>query len=93
MEIHWTPKTRAHVQKHQAEAPEICPEFVERILRDAHPTKLYPDKTHPWRYVFEGYFPPDEGRPYRVILEFDDNGDAWPVAAFRIRDREYRKLR
>ena len=93
MQLRWNRKTRAHLGKHQAESPEICPDFVERILSEAHPTKVYSDKTHPWRHVFEGYFPPDVGRPYRVIFEVDDDGAVWPVAAFRIRDREYKKAR
>lgn len=93
MDIHWNPKTRAHLRKHQAEAPEICPELVERILREAHPTKLYSDRIYPWRHVFEGYFPPDTGRPYRVIFEIDEEGGIWPVSAFRIRDREFSKRR
>lgn len=33
------------------------------------------------------------GRPYRVIFEMDDEGGVWPVAAFRIRDREFKKAR
>ena len=93
MRIRWNRKTRDHLRKHQAESPEICPEFVERILSEAHPTNVYTDRNHPWRNVFEGYFPPDEGRPYRVIFEVDDEGAVWPVAAFRIRDHEFRKAR
>ena len=93
MEIRWNRKTRAHLGKHQTESPEIGPEFVERILTEAHPTKVYSDKTHPWRHVFEGYLPPDVGRPYRVIFEVDEMSAVWPVAAFRISDREYKKSR
>jgi len=44
-------------------------------------------------FVTTAYFPPDIGRPYRVIFEVDDEGGVWPVAAFRIRDREYKKTR
>ena len=93
MQLRWNHKTRAHLGKHQAESPEICPDFVERVLNEAPPTKVYSNKTHPWRHVFEGYFPPEVGRPYRVIFELDDEGAVWPVAAFRIRDREYKKAR
>jgi hypothetical protein len=93
MEIYWNRKTRAHLRKHQVESPEICPAFVERLLSEAHPNKVYSDRTHPWRHVFEGYFPPEHGRPYRVIFELDDQGGVWPVAAFRIRDGDYRKAR
>ena len=93
MDIRWNRKTRAYLGKHQTESPEICPGFVERILTGAHPANIYSYKTHSWRHVCEGYFPPDVGRPYRVIFEVDDEGAVWPVAAFRIREREYKKSR
>ena len=93
MDVRWNRKTRAHLRKHQAESPGICPEFVEQLLAEAHPTKVYSDRKHPWRHPFEGYFPSDTGRPYRVVFEVDDDGGVWPLAAFRIRDREYRKVR
>jgi hypothetical protein len=93
VEVRWNSQTRTHIHKHSAENPEIDLGFVERFLAEAYPAKLYSDKPFPWRHVFDGYFPPEVGRPYRVIFELDEDGAIWPVAAFRIRDREYRKSR
>jgi hypothetical protein len=93
MEVRWSPKTRSHIHKHSLESPEISPEFVERFLAEAHPAKHYADTPSPWRQVFDGYSPPETGRPYRVIFEVDEDGAIWPVTAFWISDREFTKER
>lgn len=58
-----------------------------------NPSRHYAHKAFPHRYLFEGYFPPDSGRPYRVIFEVSDQGEIVPVACWRIKDRDFRKAR
>jgi hypothetical protein len=53
------------------------------------PSRYYADRTHAYRYLFEGYFPPGTGRPYRVVFEVSDNREIVPVACWRIKDRDF----
>lgn len=93
MQFRWLPKCEEHCRKHQEEAPEICPAFIEQVMEHGHPSRYYADRTYVHRYVFEGYFPPGCGRPYRVIFEVTEQQEFVPVACWRIRDREFRKTR
>jgi len=85
----WLPKCVDHCRKHQTESPEITPEFIECLMSSGEPSHYYPDREHPYRYIFEGYFPPGTGRPYRVVFEVTDEDEILPVACWRIRDREF----
>jgi|GEM_PF-3689373 len=93
MRFKWLPHFKKHCSKHNKESPEICPDFIERLMVDGHPSKIYADKTYDYRNVFEGFLPRDTGRPYRVIFEVSDENEIVPVACWRIKDKEYRKSR
>ncbi|MDR3672761.1 MAG: hypothetical protein P4L36_18090 [Holophaga sp.] len=94
MEFIWLPKYHTHCFKHQAESPEICPDFIEQVLEYGSPSRIYPDKNYPHRTIFEGYHPPGHGRkprPYRVVFEVAETYEIVPVACWRIKDRDFRK--
>ena len=91
MDFLWLQKCLHHCKKHQVESPEICPDFIENLMVFGSPSRIYGHKTYPYRHVFEGYYPPKEGRPYRVIFEVTDSDQVVPIACWRIRDKEYMK--
>lgn len=93
MEIRWLPKYKKHCSGHHLEAPEICPAFIEQLLENGSPSRVYSDKTFAHRQVFEGYFPPGTGRPYRVVFEVSDKQEVVPVSCWRIRDKEFLRHR
>lgn len=93
MEIRWLPHYQQHCTDHHPEAPEICPALIEQILEHGSPSRVYSDKTYANRHVFEGYFPPGKGRPYRVIFEISGAQEVLPVSCWRIKDRDFRKRR
>lgn len=93
MEFKWLPRCEDHCRKHQKESPEICPQFIEILMESAYPSRYYADRKFPHRYVFEGYYPPSGGRPYRVVFEVSDSQEVVPVACWRIKDRDYTKTR
>lgn len=94
MVFKWLPHCKKHCSAHHLETPEINPGFIEQVLEHGHPSRIYPDKTYAHRYVFEAYFPPTlKGRPYRVILEVSDEQEVVPVSCWRIKDKEFRKVR
>jgi len=87
----WLPKYDRHCRRHHLESPEICPAFIEKVLEFGRPSRVYPDKLFPERMVFEGYFPPLTGRPYRVIFEVSDQQEVIPVSCWRIKERAFTK--
>ena len=92
MEFVWLPECEAHCRKHQKESPEICPEFIEQLMTQGAPSRHYADKAFAHRYIFEAYFPPEVGRPYRVVFEVSDQQAIIPVACWRIKDRDFSKV-
>lgn len=93
MRFKWLPRYEKHCRKHQRESPEISPEHIEQVMASGQPSRVYADKTGEHRLVFEGYYPPRTGRPYRVIFEVSDDGEVIPVACWRIKDKDFGKVR
>ena len=91
MEFKWLPKCLEHCRKHQAESPEIDPEFIERLMESGFPSQIYPNRKATHRYIFEAFYPPFHGRPYRVVFEVSAAFEIVPVACWRIKDREFFK--
>jgi len=93
MDFQWLPHFKKHCGGHHPEAPEISPAFIEKVLEHGSPSRTYPDKNFPHRIVFEGYYPPSTGRPYRVIFEVSTDSEVVPVSCWRIKDKDFRKPR